>query len=68
MRWLPPYRALTFDVLGLIKVIEARGGQQGNTPKIVERWGEPDASRCIVAASINDSENNPLVAVGRKNG
>ncbi|KAF6150091.1 hypothetical protein GIB67_002873 [Kingdonia uniflora] len=64
----PPFRALSFDVLGLIKVIEARGGQQGNTPKIVERWGEPDASRCIVAVSINDRQNNPLVAVGRKNG
>ncbi|OVA15393.1 WD40 repeat [Macleaya cordata] len=69
----PPIRALTFDVLGLIKVIEGRGGggdQQATTttPKVVERWGEPDSSRTVLAASINDRKSDPLLAVARKNG
>ncbi|XP_052180391.1 uncharacterized protein LOC127793736 isoform X3 [Diospyros lotus] len=63
----PPIRALTFDVLGLVKVIEARG-KQGGVPKVVERWGEPDASRCVLAASINDRKSDPLLAVARKSG
>lgn len=63
----PPVRALTFDSLGLIKVIEARG-EHGGVPKVVERWGDPNASNCVLAASIDDSQNNPLLAVARKNG
>lgn len=62
----PPVRALTFDVLGLVKVIEAREKQR--TPRVVEKWGEPDSSRCVLAASINDRKSDPLVAVARKNG
>ncbi|XP_059442482.1 uncharacterized protein LOC132174813 [Corylus avellana] len=63
----PPLRALTFDVLGLIKVIEAQG-TQGGIPKVVERWGEPDSSKCVLAASINDRKIDPLLAVARKGG
>ncbi|XP_076959554.1 uncharacterized protein LOC143635664 isoform X2 [Bidens hawaiensis] len=63
----PPLRAITFDVLGLIKVTEARS-KQGGVAKVVERWGEPDASRCVLAASINDRKVDPLLAVARKNG
>ncbi|KAI3686385.1 hypothetical protein L1987_80060 [Smallanthus sonchifolius] len=63
----PPLRAITFDVLGLIKVTEARS-KQGGVPKVVERWGEPDASRCVLAASINDRKIDPLLAVARKIG
>ncbi|KAJ0751063.1 putative transcription factor WD40-like family [Helianthus annuus] len=63
----PPLRAITFDVLGLIKVSEARS-KQGGVTKVVERWGEPDASRCVLAASINDRKVDPLLAVARKNG
>ncbi|KAK1407241.1 hypothetical protein QVD17_38855 [Tagetes erecta] len=63
----PPLRAITFDVLGLIKVTEARS-KQGGVPKVVERWGEPDASRCVVSASINDRNVDPLLAVARKSG
>ncbi|XP_021759381.1 WD repeat-containing protein 74-like [Chenopodium quinoa] len=63
----PPLRALTFDVLGLVKVIEARS-KQGGVPKVVERWGDPDSSKAILAASINDRKSNPLLAVARKNG
>ncbi|XP_039037771.1 WD repeat-containing protein 74-like [Hibiscus syriacus] len=63
----PPLRALTFDSLGLIKVIEARG-KGGGVPKVVERWGDPDASECLVAASLNDRKIDPLLAVARKNG
>ncbi|XP_062169259.1 uncharacterized protein LOC133875229 [Alnus glutinosa] len=63
----PSLRALTFDVLGLIKVIEAHG-KQGGVPKVVERWGEPDSSKCVLAASINDRKIDPLLAVARKGG
>ncbi|KAK9111570.1 hypothetical protein Scep_019089 [Stephania cephalantha] len=68
----PPIRALTFDTLGLIKVIEARrvDGNQGNvsSPKVVERWGEPNSSNCILAASIDDRRIDPLLALARKSG
>ncbi|XP_077227907.1 transducin/WD40 repeat-like superfamily protein [Tasmannia lanceolata] len=62
----PPLRALTFDVLGLVKVVEVRGKQ--GTPTVVERWGAPDSSQCVLAASIVDRKTNPLLAVARKNG
>lgn len=61
----PPIRALTFDVLGLVKVIEAHG-KQGAIPKVVDRWGDPDASKCVLAASIDDRKHDPLLAVARK--
>ncbi|XP_022923633.1 WD repeat-containing protein 74-like [Cucurbita moschata] len=63
----PPLRALMFDVLGLIKVIEARG-KEGEIPKVVERWGEPDFSKSVLAASLVDRKFDPLLAVARKNG
>ncbi|KAL5060402.1 hypothetical protein RYX36_032006 [Vicia faba] len=62
----PPLRALTFDTLGLIKVLESRENQGGL--KVVERWGEPDASKSVNAVSIIDRSSNPLLAVARKNG
>ncbi|CAL5372951.1 unnamed protein product [Camellia sinensis] len=64
----PPLRALTFDVLGLVKVIETSSKQGGGVAKVVERWGDPNSSRCVLAASINDSKSDPLLAVARKNG
>ncbi|KAB2609155.1 WD repeat-containing protein 74-like [Pyrus ussuriensis x Pyrus communis] len=64
----PPLRALTFDELGLIKVIEARGQQGRAEPKVVERWGEPDSSKSVLAASIDDRKSDPLLAVARRNG
>ncbi|XP_071702738.1 uncharacterized protein [Rutidosis leptorrhynchoides] len=63
----PPLRALTFDVLGLIKVTEARS-KLGGAPKVVERWGEPDSSKCVLAASMIDRKDDPLLAVARKSG
>ncbi|XP_022137375.1 WD repeat-containing protein 74 [Momordica charantia] len=63
----PPLRALTFDVLGLVKVIEARG-KEGEIPKVVERWGEPDFSKSVLAASLVDRKFDPLLAVARKDG
>ncbi|KAA8542149.1 hypothetical protein F0562_023301 [Nyssa sinensis] len=62
----PPIRALSFDVLGLVKVIEARS-KQGGVPKVVERWGEPDSSRCVLAASINDRKIDPQGIRGSRN-
>ncbi|KAJ6882443.1 WD repeat-containing protein 74-like isoform X2 [Populus alba x Populus x berolinensis] len=61
----PPLRALTFDSLGLIKVIESRG--ERGTPKVVERWGDPVSSKCVLAASFDDRKKDPLLAVARKN-
>ncbi|KAL0397246.1 UNVERIFIED_CONTAM: WD repeat-containing protein 74 [Sesamum calycinum] len=55
----PPLRALTFDVLGLVKVIEASDGQNGGAAKMVERWGDPDSSKCVLAASMLDREFDP---------
>ncbi|KAJ6977687.1 uncharacterized protein [Populus alba] len=61
----PPLRALTFDSLGLIKVIESRG--ERGTPQVVERWGDPVSSKCVLAASFDDRKKDPLLAVARKN-
>ncbi|KAH9622242.1 hypothetical protein KSS87_021325 [Heliosperma pusillum] len=63
----PPLRALSFDVLGLVKVTEARS-KEGGVAKVVERWGDPDSSKAVLAASIDDRKANPLLAVARKNG
>ncbi|XP_056848704.1 uncharacterized protein LOC108818648 isoform X2 [Raphanus sativus] len=63
----PPIRALTFDSLGLIKVTEARGKERG-TPTVVNTWGEANASRCVLASSMDDRLTNPLLAVARKDG
>ncbi|CAN6975420.1 unnamed protein product [Brassica rapa subsp. trilocularis] len=63
----PPIRALTFDSLGLIKVTEARGKERG-TPTVVNSWGEMNTSRSVLAASMDDRLNNPLLAVARKDG
>lgn len=63
----PPLRALTFDVLGLIKAIEAKGAARGPA-KVVERWGEPDSLKCVLAACSVDRESDPVVGVARKNG
>ncbi|WCJ36229.1 Transducin/WD40 repeat-like superfamily protein [Euphorbia peplus] len=61
----PPIRTLTFDSLGFIKVIESRGDRA--IPQVVERWGHPDASKCVLAVSIDDCTKDPVLAVGRKN-
>ncbi|KAJ8747961.1 hypothetical protein K2173_007848 [Erythroxylum novogranatense] len=62
----PPLRALTFDSLGLIKVVESRGNR--GIAHVVERWGSPDSTKCVLAASIDDRKQDPLLAVARKNG
>ncbi|KAJ1397718.1 WD40/YVTN repeat-like-containing domain superfamily [Sesbania bispinosa] len=62
----PQFRALTFDTLGLIKVLEAREKQ--GVPRVVERWGEPESSKCVVAVSMIDRKSHPLLAVARKSG
>ncbi|XP_074317182.1 uncharacterized protein LOC141653347 isoform X2 [Silene latifolia] len=63
----PPVRALSCDGLGLVKVTEARS-KEGGVAKVVERWGDPDSSKAILAASIDDRKSYPLLAVARKNG
>ncbi|KAG6410195.1 hypothetical protein SASPL_128247 [Salvia splendens] len=49
-------------------LLEARGGQNGDSAKVVERWGDPDASKCVLSASILDRESDPLVGIARKSG
>uniref|UniRef100_A0ACD5U7E0 Uncharacterized protein n=1 Tax=Avena sativa TaxID=4498 RepID=A0ACD5U7E0_AVESA len=63
----PPLRAITTDILGLVKVVEARARPAG-VAKVVETWGEPDASRAILVASLADRAVDPVLAVARKNG
>ncbi|KAK7284759.1 hypothetical protein RJT34_19512 [Clitoria ternatea] len=63
----PPFRALTFDSLGLIKAVEVRDKQRG-VPQVVERWGDPQSSKSFIAVSMIDRNSNPLLAVARKNG
>uniref|UniRef100_A0A0E0LL26 Uncharacterized protein n=1 Tax=Oryza punctata TaxID=4537 RepID=A0A0E0LL26_ORYPU len=63
----PPLRALTTDILGLIKVVEARTKPAG-VAKVVETWGTPDAPRAVLAASLADRAVDPVLAVARKNG
>ncbi|VFQ82274.1 unnamed protein product [Cuscuta campestris] len=64
----PRLRALTSDVLGLIKVVQARGGKREEAPAVVARWGDPDPSRRVLATSIIDRECDPLLGIARKNG
>ncbi|KAJ1397716.1 hypothetical protein SESBI_31651 [Sesbania bispinosa] len=53
----PQLRALTFFTLGLIKVLEAREKQ--GVPRVVERWGEPKSSKCVVVVSMIDRKSHP---------
>ena len=48
-----------FMVFFWVKVIEAKGSQ-GGAPRVVERWGELDSSKCVLAASINDRKDDPV--------
>lgn len=47
------------DIIFLCVVVEARGNE-GGVAKVVERWGEPDSSKCVLAASINDRVFDPV--------
>ena len=49
---------LCFFFWGVI-VIEAKVSQ-GGAPRVVERWGELDSSKCVLAASINDRKDDPV--------
>ena len=50
---------LCFFFLGGVIVIEAKVSQ-GGAPRVVERWGELDSSKCVLAASINDRKDDPV--------
>lgn len=39
-------------------VVEARGTQ--GIPTVVDRWGAPDSSQCVLAASMADDKTNPV--------
>ena len=42
-----------------VTIIEAKGSQ-GGASRVVERWGELDSSKCVLAASINDRKDDPV--------
>lgn len=50
---------MDFVFFRLLIVIEAKGEEKG-APQVVERWGEPDSSRAVVAVSIVDRELEPV--------
>lgn len=60
-----PLRALSFDNLGLIKVVES--STENAHPQVVARWGEPNPQKSIVAASFSSDEDSQVLAVARKN-
>ena len=35
---------------------------------MVDSWGDPDVSKCVFVASIDDCKIDPLIAVARKSG
>ncbi|KAL3636680.1 hypothetical protein CASFOL_018979 [Castilleja foliolosa] len=41
-------------------VIEAHDRQHGGAAKMVDRWGEPDSSRCVLAVSMLGRESDPV--------
>ena len=43
-------------------VIQAQG-KEGEIPKVVERWGEPDYSKSVLAASLVDRKFDPVCIV-----
>lgn len=46
----------------VIVVVEARGKEKG-VAKVVDRWGDPDSSKCVLAASIDDREFDPVCII-----
>ncbi|CAK9255974.1 unnamed protein product [Sphagnum jensenii] len=61
----PPFRALCFDNLGLIKVVEAQPDK--GAPQVVARWGHPDSQQAAVCTSLS-GDTYPSLALARKNG
>ena len=39
--------------------IDAKVSQEG-APRVVERWGELDLSKCVLSTSINDHKDDPV--------
>lgn len=47
----------------MVVVTEARS-KEGGIPKVVDKWGEPDSSKCILAASFDDRKSGPVRSFG----
>ncbi|XP_059657327.1 uncharacterized protein LOC132303896 isoform X2 [Cornus florida] len=47
--------------------MEARG-TKGRVPRVVERWGEPNSSGCVLAASISDRTLKQIEVLSPING
>lgn len=50
-------------LLVLLLVVEARDKQRG-APQVVERWGDPESSKCVMAVSMIDRKSHP-VCIGK---
>ncbi|KAK9906992.1 hypothetical protein M0R45_002546 [Rubus argutus] len=62
----PTIRALAFNESGVIEVIESDVRRPG-IARVVEKWGDPDSSKSVVAASLTDGNVNRLLVVARSN-
>ena len=43
----------------MFSVVEARDKQRG-IPQVVERWGDPESSKCVMAVSMIDRNSQPV--------
>ena len=50
---------LSFWVWLVFVVVEARDKQRG-IPQVVERWGDPESSKCVTAVSMIDRNSQPV--------
>lgn len=48
-----------YGFLLVLLVVEARDKQRG-APLVVERWGDPESSKCVMAVSMIDRESHPV--------
>lgn len=46
-------------LMDTILVVESRGDR--GLPTVVDRWGEPDSKRCVVAAAVEGCSTNPVL-------
>lgn len=48
-----------YGFLLVLLVVEARDKQRG-APQVVERWGDLESSKCVMAVSMIDRESHPV--------
>ena len=53
---------MVFDLVDFA-VIESRDKERG-VPRVVERWGEPESSKCVLTTSMVDRRYDPVSVYG----